>query len=128
RPGRGRSLDRPDYGEARSLPKLLAMSGRPSRLPTFSYVGLHRYSLTFCIERRRRVFVDKALVELMLAQISRAARDWRFAVLAYCFMPDHVHLLVEAEASDSNLVRFAHAVKQRTGHEYRKLSPQSLWQ
>src|SRR4029450_2015613 len=89
---------------------------------------LHRYSLTFCVDRRRYVFVDPRLVDLMLAQISRAARDWRFAVLAYCFMPDHVHLLVEAEASDSNLVRFAHAVKQRTGYEYRKLAPDALWQ
>jgi putative transposase len=67
-------------------------------------------------------------VDAMLAQISRAACDWRFAVFACCFMPDHLHLLVEAEAEDSDLVNFAHAMKQRTGHEYRRLSTHRLWQ
>ncbi len=64
----------------------------------------------------------------MVAQISRAARAWRFAVLAYCFMPDHLHLLVEAVAEDADLVKFAHAVKQRTGYEYRRVSTDWLWQ
>ncbi len=64
----------------------------------------------------------------MLVQISSAARDWRFAVLAYCFMPDHLHLLVEAEAEDADLMKFAHAMKQRTGYEYRRVSTDSLWQ
>ncbi len=104
------------------------MSGVPSRLPTFSYVGIHRYSLTFCVHHRRQVFVDAALVNAMLEQISRAARDYRFAVLAYCFMPDHLHLLVEAEVDDADLVKFARVAKQRTGYAYRRVSTDSLWQ
>jgi putative transposase len=84
--------------------------------------------LTFCVNRRRRVFADAALVDAMLAQISRAAADWGFAVLAYCFMPDHLHLLVEAEADDADLMKFAHAVKQRTGYQHRRISPDVLWQ
>jgi putative transposase len=37
-----------------------------------------------------------------------------FAVLAYCFMPDHVHLLVEGVHVESNLQRFVRNWKQRT--------------
>jgi putative transposase len=64
----------------------------------------------------------------MLEQISRAAADWSFVVLAYCFMPDHLHLLVEAHAENADLLKFAHAVKQRTGYAYRQLSTGPLWQ
>jgi len=43
-------------------------------------------------------------------------------------MPDHLHVLAEAAASDSNLVKFAHSVKQRTGWQYRTLAAETLWQ
>ena len=104
------------------------MTDRPPRLPAFSYVGRYRYSLTFCAHNRKHVFTDQALVTSMLAQIAHAARDWAFAIPAYCFMPDHLHLLVEAQTDDANLVKFAHAVKQRTGFQYRRKSTGSLWQ
>jgi putative transposase len=104
------------------------MTDRPPRLPSFSYIGRHRYSLTFCVHNRRQVFADDRLVTLMLEQISRAAHDLGFAILAYCFMPDHLHLLVEAQTDDANLVKFAHALKQRTGFAYLRTSPHILWQ
>jgi putative transposase len=78
--------------------------------------------------RRRPIFVDGDLVESLLTQISQASTDWSFAVLAYCFMPDHLHLLAGATAEHSDLVRFAHAIKQRTAYAYRKSSPAHLWQ
>jgi REP element-mobilizing transposase RayT len=43
-------------------------------------------------------------------------------------MPDHLHLLVEAQAEDADLVKFAHAMKQRTGYLYRRSSTDPLWQ
>jgi len=72
------------------------------RAKGFDYHGFHRYLLTFCTHRRAPVFTSNASVELVLAQISRAAHEEHFAVLAYCFMPDHLHLLIrgECEASD----------------------------
>ena len=70
----------------------------PRHLPTFSYVGLHRYFLTWCTESRLGLFVTSNAVELVKLQILRAAGDEAFALLAYCFMPDHVHLLIEARS------------------------------
>ena len=113
---------------ARLLRDVCALTNRPPRRATFSYVGLHRYSLTFCVRQRKNVFTDAMLVAALLEQISHAARDWRFAVLAYCFMPDHTHLLVEASSTESNLPGFAHAIKQRTGYAYRRVSADPLWQ
>ena len=58
----------------------------------------------------------------------RAAADHHFAVLAYCFMPDHLHLLVEGTSEASDLLAFAHAVKQRTAYRYRRTHGDALWQ
>jgi putative transposase len=104
------------------------MNGRRPRLRGFSYVGFHRYFLTLCVRGRREVFTDAALVAALLEQISRAAADWHFAVLAYSFMPDHLHLLVTATTEDSALLEFAHAVKQLTGYAYRQWASSKLWQ
>ncbi len=105
------------------------MSNRPPRLPGFSYVGLHRYSLTFCVQRRVDVFIDSGIVDESLRQISLAACRHEFAIPAYCFMPDHLHLLVEGQSEDSDLVKFAHLLKQRTSFAYQQSHRgMQLWQ
>jgi REP-associated tyrosine transposase len=42
----------------------------------------------------------------------------RFAVLAYCFMPDHVHLLLEARDKQSSLCDMIRRWKQATGFRH----------
>ena len=104
------------------------MSNRPPRLASFSYIGFYRYSLTLCVADRRNVFTNETVVSAMVDQISIAARKWRFAILAYCFMPDHLHLLIEGQTDSADLVKFAKAAKQRTGFRYRQDTGDSLWQ
>jgi REP element-mobilizing transposase RayT len=48
-------------------------------------------------------------------QILRAGDDERFAVIAYCFMPDHLHLLVDARSDSSDCLRFIKRAKQFSG-------------
>jgi putative transposase len=86
---------------------------RPARIPGFSYVGFYRYSLRFCTNGRSRIFESSATVTAALAQIRRAAHEERFGLLAYCFMPDHVHLIVEGIEDSSDLRRFVKIAKQR---------------
>ena len=64
-------------------------TNRPERLRGFSYIGLHRYFLTFCTFQRCRWLDNSENVCLARAEIMRAADHERFAILAYCFMPDH---------------------------------------
>ncbi len=68
---------------------------RPPRVPTFDYLGKHRYFLTMCVDRRRPIFVDQDVVDRIRRQILRTFIEQGLAVIAYTFMPDHVHLLVE---------------------------------
>jgi len=104
------------------------MSDRPHRLPGFSYVGCHRYSLTFCVRSRNYVFTIATIVADALEQISLAALARGFAICACCFMPDHLHLLVEGQADNSDLVKFVNLLKQRTSFAYRRHHPDRLWQ
>jgi putative transposase len=51
-----------------------------------------------------------------------------FDVSAYCFMPDHVHLLLDATSSGSALRPFVNTWKQHTGYEHARETGVRLWQ
>jgi putative transposase len=104
------------------------MSERPHRLAGFSYKGLHRYSLTFCGYERRILFVDADVVQEALAQILQSAARHGFAVFAYCFMPDHLHLLAAGQTNDADLIAFAKDVKQRVAYHYLGAHAGLVWQ
>ena len=103
-------------------------TGTPGHLKSFDYVGLHRYSLTFCTNRRAQTFIEPSRVEIVLTQILRAAAAEGFEVIAYCFMPDHLHLLVEGTTTTSNGLRFIARAKQLSGYYYKQKFAEVLWQ
>ncbi|HKY19942.1 MAG TPA: transposase [Vicinamibacterales bacterium] len=103
-------------------------TGRPSRLKGFNYIGFHRYFLTFCTDWRRPWFTNASAVGLVREQFLRVANKERFAILAYCFMPNHVHLLVEGLAEDSDCRSFIVKSKQCSAHAYAKEFQARLWQ
>ena len=72
--------------------------------------------------------MTREAVDTVLAQILRSARDERVAVIAYCFMPDHLHLLVEGTDPASHLTEFVRVFKQRSSFHWKKLSGSELWQ
>src|SRR5207248_1955314 len=103
-------------------------TNQPGHLTSFDYRGLYRYSLTFCTDYRRRLFVDGANVAIALPQILRAASENHFAVLAYCFMPDHLHLVVEALDDQADCRNFIKKAKQYSGFYFSQARGQKLWQ
>jgi putative transposase len=104
------------------------LTGTPGHLTSFDYLGLHRYSLTYCTIQRRPIFTKQEVVSLVLAQISRAATENQFDIIAYCFMPDHLHLLVEGTADSSDCKQFIARLKQYSGYYYSAAYQQKLWQ
>jgi putative transposase len=96
---------------------------------SFSYRGRYSYLLTFVTSERRRRFSDADEVEMVRAQFVRASREKAFEIVAYCFMPDHVHLIVLGLAEDSDLKAFAKLAKQYSGYRYAQSHDgQRLWQ
>jgi putative transposase len=104
------------------------ITNNPGHLKGFNYIGLHRYSLTFCTDRRSRLFTDAAVVALVVQQLLRSASEQKFSVIAYCFMPDHLHLLIEGTSDDSDAKRFIKAFKQYSGYYYAQQRQGALWQ
>ena len=43
-----------------------------------------------------------------------------FKIWAYCFMPDHLHLLLEGKTKDANLKKLIALFKQVSGYEYKQ--------
>ena len=103
-------------------------TGRPERLRGFTYCGRHRYFLTFCTFQRRRCFTEPATVGVALDQIVRSAAREQFAIVAYCFMPDHLHLLVEATSEHADVRRLIKLAKQYSGYAFSQTCGERLWQ
>jgi len=54
------------------------------------------------------------------------ARD--FEVVAYCIMPDHVHLLLEGTSDGAELREVMRIWKQVSAHDWKTRSHHTLWQ
>ena len=100
----------------------------PGHLKVFDYVGLFRYFLTFCTVNRHPHFVDRQRVDVVLEQVLRAAADTDFAVVAYCFMPDHLHILIEARSEACDCLGFIKRAKQFSGYYFKQRFGTPLWQ
>src|SRR6266436_6344565 len=103
-------------------------SRHPEHLPSFPYVGPHRYHLRFCTDAKRRIFTSDVTVDLARSQILRASQEQHFAVIAYCFTPDHLHLLIEGETETSDCKCFIARAKQYSGHQHATIFKERLWQ
>ena len=51
-----------------------------------------------------------------------------FAGIAYCFMPDHLHALLEGLSEFSDLPEFVRLLKQESSYWFRSHHASSLWQ
>jgi putative transposase len=89
---------------------------------------MERYSLTLCTFEREQRFTSPDVVEPARSQLLHKADDFQFAIPAYCFMPDHLHILALGESPDSDLEAFVYKMKQKTGFEFKKTGRAPLWQ
>jgi REP element-mobilizing transposase RayT len=89
----GRALARPALGPTPCTSRD-AMS-RPPKLASDCYVGLRRHFLTCCTRNRVPFFTHTDVVDLVSSAFFATCEAGGVDVLAYCFMPDHLHALVE---------------------------------
>ncbi len=104
------------------------MPSRVSRRPPLSaHLGFHRYFLTILTAGRRPVFGSPPTIGPVQSHLLRAASDQRFAVLAYAFLSDHLHALVEGKSAAADFQRFVRAFKQASSRWYRESRGGLLW-
>jgi putative transposase len=101
---------------------------RPRRLSGFDYLGCHRYSLTCCTNRRHPLFLDPVVVRIGKDALDTSASAQGFDVLVYCFMPDHLHVVLEGRRDNSDFRAFASSFRRRSAFAYRRSGGTELWQ
>jgi putative transposase len=90
--------------------------------------GFCQYSLTFHTDLGHELFTSHEVIDVVFAQILRAASEQWFAVIAYCFMPDHLDLLVDGRSERSNCREFVATAKRYSGAFYAHRFGSRLWQ
>jgi putative transposase len=100
---------------------------KPNRLAAAVYKQPLACSLTLVTAGRVRAFASHSLTSSCLAQLEQSAARHSVAILAYCFVPDHVHLLMR-NGLRSSLIAFVKDFKQFTGYNYKKATGVTLWQ
>jgi len=100
----------------------------PPHHPDLPYVGKQHYFLTFSTDHRSTLFTTSGAVDVALSQFLRAAREQHFEMTAYCFMPDHAHVLVRGLTERSDAKAFIKAAKQYSGYYFKQKYGRRLWQ
>jgi putative transposase len=97
------------------------------RLQTFDYTGPYAYSITINANDGLSHFNENRFVRFCIKALHEKATMHAFEVLAYCFMPNHVHLLVEGLTESSRLKPFIQQFKQLTGYAFKQEQGLGLW-
>ena len=100
------------------------------RLDREAYEQGSCFSLTLATAARRQIFLEEQTVRIGLRGLREAASRYSALVYAFCFMPDHLHLLA-AVPGGTSLVDFVRHFKQLTAHRFRRLTghhEDTLWQ
>ena len=97
------------------------------RLKGFSYKGKYCYFITCCTHQGNPCFRDEHLVSSTFGTLKEVAQKEAFRIISYCFMPDHLHLLLSGDET-SSLKDFMRDFKQKSSFHFRKISETVLWQ
>jgi len=97
------------------------------RLKDFAYKGANIYFVTIRTAYNRPVFSQADPVRRVHGTLVDCSEKKGFKIWAYCYMPDHLHLLIEGQdqASLKDLMRL---FKQRTSYDYKQETDDCLWQ
>ena len=101
---------------------------RRHRLPPETYRGMVRAAFDMCVREHRRLFVDPWIVSSCVGALSDVIRADNCVALAYCFMPDHLHLVLEGRSVEADLLASIARFKQKTGHWLARNTSQAQWQ
>lgn len=76
--------------------------------------------ITFSTYNKKPYLSDVRICKLLAKRINEAATELNFAVLAYVFMPDHVHILVHPHDEIYDMAEILKAMKQGPSKSARK--------
>ena len=107
------------FGENRSL-----------RLKPFNYAEPHRaYFLTLCASNKENYFSSGGVCSKILTSLKSSCKQGCYRLLAYCIMPDHLHVLIHGEEKPKDLRTWVRDFKKYTTYVCRDdIGTNKLWQ
>ena len=81
-----------------------------------------------CCKDRLTHFRQPEVVRSTRVELLRTSEQRKFAVLAYTFMPDHLHALVEGKSEEADLRGFAYVLRRYSTSAAKFTCPNGLWQ
>jgi putative transposase len=98
------------------------------RLPEAAYRGRKSVAYTACTEDRRRGLDDSVLVEAMVPILQSACHATDCMIPVFCFMPDHLHVVVCGMSDAATPKRTIETFKRDSGMWLAKHRPEIRWQ
>jgi putative transposase len=98
-----------------------------NRLNRELYCEERIYFITICCYNGQKLFVDPHIINEILQELDKCCNLHGFTNCAYCFMPNHVHLLFRGKEG-ADLIKLIKQFKQKTGYSFRKATGKRLWQ
>ncbi|MEE8638646.1 MAG: transposase [Candidatus Margulisiibacteriota bacterium] len=97
------------------------------RIKDFNYMGSYVYFITICTFDKQIYFKDAEIVGKLLCNLKQEADRFFCSIYAYCFMPDHLHLLLIGD-EEANLMKCIKIFKQKSGYYFKQRFGKQLWQ
>ena len=98
------------------------------RLPDAAYRGRKNVAFTVNVENRRPLFQDAAVVAAMIPILAEQTARFDCLVGIYCFMLDHLHLIVCGQSDKADAKAAMDAFKTKTGLWLGECRPEWFWQ
>jgi len=98
------------------------------RLGKEIYIGERPISFTLCIKDRKQFFTNDSSFQILKQILLDELKSFDCFAFIYLFMPDHVHLVLGGNNSNSNVKKCLEMFKQKTGFYLSKKSKTFRWQ
>jgi putative transposase len=97
-------------------------------MASFDYRGPYAYHVVLLTQARATHFRGGPPVGYCVELLRQTAERLGFRLLAFCFMPDHLHVLAMGRHDEANLISFIQRFKQVTAFRFKRETGQRLWQ
>ena len=92
------------------------------------YKGERPISFTLCIKNKTEFFVNTDRFNLFEIILLNELKNFDCLAPIYLFMPDHLHMILRGNNSDSDIKKCLDMFKQKSGYLLSKKFPDIKWQ
>ena len=98
------------------------------RLNKKLYTGFVRATFTLCVRDRKKLFIEKIVVDEFLKIFKKVVSNYNVLNWVYIFMPEHFHTVIEGRTKETNILKAIVMFKQKTGYWLVKNKFDTKWQ